>query len=259
MSDDEAFIRAIVDSPGDDTPRLAYADWLDDRSDPRGPYLRAEIEWAKPWKDGVPPGWSKHDPEADSAPEGWSLWDWPGLGPVQALATDLDRLWVARVSRPPLGVCCDHLRFTQSGIRLTPDDLREAEQRLGLRFPAPFAAFLLNHTGGAPSHGQVIYASGEDDDWMWDWITVECLCWLPARGESPERNSGSLDEEYENLRSFDSDWGLPKRAVAAARFFPVATDGVGGWLLLPATSAHPDGVYQLNCDAEDNRPRLLIP
>lgn len=42
MSEDEAFIRAIVDNPGDDTARLVYADWLDERNDPRGPYLRAE-------------------------------------------------------------------------------------------------------------------------------------------------------------------------------------------------------------------------
>ena len=47
MTDDEAFIRAVVDGPGDNTPRLVYADWLDDRADPRGPYLRAECEWAK--------------------------------------------------------------------------------------------------------------------------------------------------------------------------------------------------------------------
>ena len=34
MTDDEAFIRAIVDAPGDDAPRLIYADWLDERGDP---------------------------------------------------------------------------------------------------------------------------------------------------------------------------------------------------------------------------------
>ena len=55
MNEDEAFIRAIVDNPGDDTPRLVYADWLDDRDDPRGPYLRAEFEWAKPWQTGERP------------------------------------------------------------------------------------------------------------------------------------------------------------------------------------------------------------
>ena len=31
MSEDEAFIRTIVDTPGDDLPRLVYADWLDER------------------------------------------------------------------------------------------------------------------------------------------------------------------------------------------------------------------------------------
>jgi uncharacterized protein (TIGR02996 family) len=33
VTDDEAFIRAIVDAPGDDAPRLIYADWLDERGD----------------------------------------------------------------------------------------------------------------------------------------------------------------------------------------------------------------------------------
>jgi uncharacterized protein (TIGR02996 family) len=33
MTEDESFIRAIVDTPGDDTARLVYADWLDDRDD----------------------------------------------------------------------------------------------------------------------------------------------------------------------------------------------------------------------------------
>ena len=28
MTDDEAFIRAIVAAPADDAPRLVYADWL---------------------------------------------------------------------------------------------------------------------------------------------------------------------------------------------------------------------------------------
>jgi uncharacterized protein (TIGR02996 family) len=35
VTDDEAFIGAIVDAPGDDAPRLVYADWLDERGDPR--------------------------------------------------------------------------------------------------------------------------------------------------------------------------------------------------------------------------------
>jgi uncharacterized protein (TIGR02996 family) len=46
MNEDAAFIRAIREQPDDETTRLVYADWLDDRSDPRAEYLRAEAAWA---------------------------------------------------------------------------------------------------------------------------------------------------------------------------------------------------------------------
>jgi uncharacterized protein (TIGR02996 family) len=39
----EAFIAAVEARPADDTPRLVYADWLDEHTDPRGEYLRAEL------------------------------------------------------------------------------------------------------------------------------------------------------------------------------------------------------------------------
>jgi uncharacterized protein (TIGR02996 family) len=39
MSED-AFIRAILASPEDASPRLIYADWLEERGDPRGEYIR---------------------------------------------------------------------------------------------------------------------------------------------------------------------------------------------------------------------------
>lgn len=45
MTDDAAFIRAIREAPEDETTRLVYADWLDDRGDPRGRYLRTEADW----------------------------------------------------------------------------------------------------------------------------------------------------------------------------------------------------------------------
>ena len=41
MGDDDAFLRAIADAPGDDAPRLVYADWLDEHGQPdRAEYLR---------------------------------------------------------------------------------------------------------------------------------------------------------------------------------------------------------------------------
>jgi uncharacterized protein (TIGR02996 family) len=41
MTNDEAFLRAIIDNPGDDTPRLIYADYLEERGDPRAAAIRA--------------------------------------------------------------------------------------------------------------------------------------------------------------------------------------------------------------------------
>ena len=40
MSDEAAFRAAILAAPDDATVRLAFADWLEDRSDPRAAYGR---------------------------------------------------------------------------------------------------------------------------------------------------------------------------------------------------------------------------
>src|SRR5438874_7243327 len=41
---DAAFLRAIRAAPDDDLPRLIYADYLDERGDPRGEFIRLQIE-----------------------------------------------------------------------------------------------------------------------------------------------------------------------------------------------------------------------
>lgn len=127
MNEDGAFIRAIVASPGDDTPRLIYADWLDDRDDPRGTYLRAEVEWAKSWRVGERPVESSQ---------------------LREMTNGLDLVWVGRVSRPPVGMCCDHLRFTECGPRLSQDDIGTLQRKFDLHFPEAYQAFLLNYNAG---------------------------------------------------------------------------------------------------------------
>jgi uncharacterized protein (TIGR02996 family) len=44
VTEDEAFLEAIREQPGDDTTRLVYADWLDDHDDPRAKYLRLHVQ-----------------------------------------------------------------------------------------------------------------------------------------------------------------------------------------------------------------------
>ena len=40
MSEEAAFVAALAANPTDKTAALVFADWLDDRGDPRGPMLR---------------------------------------------------------------------------------------------------------------------------------------------------------------------------------------------------------------------------
>jgi uncharacterized protein (TIGR02996 family) len=46
VSEDEAFLRTILAHPDDKVARLAYADWLEDRADPRAEYLLLEAKLA---------------------------------------------------------------------------------------------------------------------------------------------------------------------------------------------------------------------
>ena len=84
MTEDEAFIRTLVDSPGDDTPRLAYADWLDEQGDPRGHYLRAETRIMRQWRDTRDFGVLLR-----------------GMAQLGERGASLDPVWSARVSRSP--------------------------------------------------------------------------------------------------------------------------------------------------------------
>jgi uncharacterized protein (TIGR02996 family) len=48
MTYDDAFLADIIESPDDDTPRLVYADWLDDHDQPdRAEFIRVQVELAR--------------------------------------------------------------------------------------------------------------------------------------------------------------------------------------------------------------------
>jgi uncharacterized protein (TIGR02996 family) len=48
MNRDDAFLQAILDAPDDDTPRLVYADWLEERGQPdRGEFIRVQCALAR--------------------------------------------------------------------------------------------------------------------------------------------------------------------------------------------------------------------
>src|SRR5437016_6235052 len=51
MHEEEAFLREIAARREDDAPRLVYADWLEERGDGRGDYLRLGVLLAALAKD----------------------------------------------------------------------------------------------------------------------------------------------------------------------------------------------------------------
>lgn len=57
-SDRAGFLAAIISAPDDDLPREIFADYLDERGDPRGEFVRVQVELAKrdipphPQRDG---------------------------------------------------------------------------------------------------------------------------------------------------------------------------------------------------------------
>jgi uncharacterized protein (TIGR02996 family) len=54
MSEHDALVQAILAAPDDDTPRLVYADWLDDHGDPaRAEFIRAQCAIARLPEDDV--------------------------------------------------------------------------------------------------------------------------------------------------------------------------------------------------------------
>jgi uncharacterized protein (TIGR02996 family) len=47
VTHDDAFLQAILESPDDDTPRLVYADWLDEYGETdRAEFIRVQIALA---------------------------------------------------------------------------------------------------------------------------------------------------------------------------------------------------------------------
>jgi uncharacterized protein (TIGR02996 family) len=134
FTDDEAFIRAIVAAPADDAPRLVYADWLDERGDPRGTYLRAEIAWV-----------------ARRAGRGRVA--------VRKVPKGVDPVWAARMCRPPFGVCCSHLAMSSHGTN-DPADVDAVEAEIGVKLPPQLRALLLNYSLGHLKGGPFILPRG---------------------------------------------------------------------------------------------------
>jgi uncharacterized protein (TIGR02996 family) len=91
MTEHLGFLRAIIGDPDDDTARLIYADWLDERGDPRGEFIRVQCQLARL-------------PQADSRVEGLHARE-------RALLKDHQQEWLGLPHHPLL-----HWRFERGFV-----------------------------------------------------------------------------------------------------------------------------------------------
>jgi uncharacterized protein (TIGR02996 family) len=129
--DDEPFLRAIVDDPGNDSARLVYADWLEGRGDSRAEFLRIQEILALPIHDKVT--YRLHCERE------------------QNLISQTDPAWVQRVRRYTTSAPCrnlaifvpDLVRYAHTTTRLHPhrasQPLPEYMSKIGGRFLWPNA------------------------------------------------------------------------------------------------------------------------
>jgi uncharacterized protein (TIGR02996 family) len=89
MSDDQGFRRALRADPDDTVTRSVYADWLEERGDPRGTFLRLEAELT-----ALPADDERRSPLQDR---------------LRELQPALDVAWLAELDRTKIENC---LRFT---------------------------------------------------------------------------------------------------------------------------------------------------
>jgi uncharacterized protein (TIGR02996 family) len=106
MDNTEAvFLESIRQNPDDDTARLIYADWLDERGDVRGEWLRVEAELR-------------------TDPPGIRFWELRRR--FKDLSRSIDRDWLANVSRTEVTVCRERVMFRyecpKHWWQLTPTD-----------------------------------------------------------------------------------------------------------------------------------------
>jgi uncharacterized protein (TIGR02996 family) len=109
MTHDEAFLQAILESPDDDTPRLIYADWLDEHGDSaRAELIRVQCQLAEMGLD---------DPR------------WPGLliREEQLVAEHADE-WLGDLRQRVVGWRFDRGFLTRIVVPL-PDYLRQPRMK----------------------------------------------------------------------------------------------------------------------------------
>jgi uncharacterized protein (TIGR02996 family) len=197
MSEHDAHIQAIIEAPNDDTPRLIYADWLEEHGDSeRAEFIRVQIERARLERDGSASqamfAFLQKTPYYGALEMDWDAID-PGVARRIALRKrerqlrkGHERAWQNAEVPKRLGMLWQGWQlergfFTRGAVRNAPELARFAGdlfrqvplRHLELSFFPPEQAALLNESGVlarldslrvAGDRGKLIRALGEFPD-----------------------------------------------------------------------------------------------
>jgi uncharacterized protein (TIGR02996 family) len=168
MTDETTFLQAVEADPGDPALRLVFADWLDERGDPRGPFVRLQGELA------AMPADDPRRPDArrrlralrDAGPE--SVRDWDRHFALARVRRKLDQL---RDRDPAFDLFGANSHRYQLNPPLTEEEVAAFERETRVRLPGDYRAFLLRlgnggvgrYGGAGPYYG--VYTLRRNPDW----------------------------------------------------------------------------------------------
>lgn len=115
MNDEPALLRAVLERPDDDTPRLVYADYCEEHGDPeRGEFIRVQVETAKGGRCyGLPLGECQRDrpplcPVCRLLSREYTLWRENGDRWAKGLPGELPVIRPGCAVRAGLGLAVDY-------------------------------------------------------------------------------------------------------------------------------------------------------
>jgi uncharacterized protein (TIGR02996 family) len=123
MIQDDGFLQAVLEDPDDDAPRLVYADWLEERGEPRGEFIRTDCALARLAADD-PRRPALEERRRQLLAEHGDAW----LGPLRGLAYG----W----------------GFRRGFVEEVTADARHFHQHADAFFTAPLRLVRLLHAGG---------------------------------------------------------------------------------------------------------------
>lgn len=229
MSEDEAFLASLRALPGDATVRLAYADWLDERDDPRGKYLRFLCEAS---------GWAEMTMTRDHI-----------IARLQELRTEFAPAWLTAVqngvgwrtlfeSNLPTLAERKYGELYEFGPPATAEQLAGAEAALNVRLPTEVRELLSEFNGVWSTVGMVNTFRSQPQIGYLDieWMTVRVPQYLRRYSRDPDNWHPPLLESHQVVFICQSNgcqrlWGVCTGDVAGHQIGEVVqlNPDVRGW------------------------------